>query len=147
MKNKLLVILLLGCTLFYSCVNNHQVERRLAKKITNNFCDKFENYISTRINQSFISNFLNGDVPSFIISTGDQSINSICKCLQNKVEVRLMETYTLNELRMIEKDNLKKIAVIDGLLENSEFQKEFFYCINKIYDEYKDTKNKVRKSK
>ena len=117
-----------------SCKSETQKKRDLAHRICNSYNSEILSFTSDLIESNEF------------IKTTIEPIDVIANCLKSDIEDRLIESYSIEELEKIDKYNSQKIAVINGLLNNANFQKNAFDCIKSTFKEYEKTSNKIENS-
>ena len=117
-----------------SCKSETQKKRDLAHRICNSYNSEILSFTSDLIESNEF------------IKTTIEPIDVIANCIKSDIEDRLIESYSIEELEKIDKYNSQKIAVINGLLNNANFQKNAFDCIKSTFKEYEKTSNKIENS-
>lgn len=133
-----------------SCSTSVNPKKKISVEIANGSCDFVSSVTST-----FLINAANSILENSTDSKSSNIDNSnsnlvpgyCCECFTYYVSKDLMESYSIEELREIKKDNIKKVIVITKLFQ--AHQEEIKQCIvsttNEKIKNYADFERKLDK--
>lgn len=136
--------------LLYSCTPSVNSKKKIAIEITQESCktiSEISSGIYSEIVNSSVNQLLN--INSSNINTGNVGgvPDSWCECYTYYVSKDLIENFTLNELRAIKRDKIKKIMVLSKL--SQAHQDEIKNCIELVTAEkiknYADFERKLNR--
>jgi hypothetical protein len=121
-----------------SCKSEIEQKQEIVNRIGNSYNSEIIAFSADLISQNEV-------IGSTVGLVGDP-ISKIADCILKDVEQRLVNSYSINELKEIENNDVKKLAVLDGLLSNEDFKIKSLTCIKAVFEDYDKTRDKIKNS-